>query len=84
MEEFRVTTATARSDTGWRAATGAILVDGVCDGETHDARPDLTDWSTAGYDGGGSAVEVVDRGPRHPRRANAPPIRRVAGGVVAG
>ena len=38
------------SDGNWRAATGAVLVSDLYDGETYDARLEKKGWSAAGYD----------------------------------
>ncbi|HLM17997.1 MAG TPA: family 78 glycoside hydrolase catalytic domain, partial [Acidimicrobiia bacterium] len=38
------------SDHGWRAATGPLMSSGLYEGETYDARAELTGWSTTGFD----------------------------------
>ena len=38
------------TDDNWKAATGAILVSDIYDGETYDARLERTGWNEAGYD----------------------------------
>jgi alpha-L-rhamnosidase len=66
------------SDASWRAATGAVLANGIYDGETYDARLEQKGWSTAGYDDAGwGAVDVVQWDLATLMRPSAPPIRRV-------
>jgi alpha-L-rhamnosidase len=66
------------SDGSWRAATGAVLANGIYDGETYDARLEPVGWSRAGYDAAGwGAVEVVEWDPATLMDPGAPPIRRV-------
>jgi alpha-L-rhamnosidase len=43
-------TTVVMSDDAWRAATGPILAADLYDGETHDARLELTGWAKPGYD----------------------------------
>jgi alpha-L-rhamnosidase len=38
------------SDGNWKAATGAVVVSDIYDGETYDARLEKRGWSLAGYD----------------------------------
>ncbi|MCS7048698.1 MAG: glycoside hydrolase family 78 protein [Verrucomicrobiae bacterium] len=38
------------SDGTWRVTTGPILFDGLRNGETYDARRELGDWTSPGYD----------------------------------
>ena len=38
------------SEGSWKAATGAVLVSDIYDGETYDARLEKKGWSAAGYD----------------------------------
>jgi alpha-L-rhamnosidase len=38
------------TDQSWKASTGPILASDLYDGETYDARLELPDWSTPGYD----------------------------------
>ena len=40
------------SDDMWRTSTGAVLSDGIYDGETFDARLDPRGWCEAGFDDG--------------------------------
>jgi alpha-L-rhamnosidase len=66
------------TDASWRAATGAVLANGIYDGETHDARLEPVGWSTAGYDAGGwGPVDVVEWDRATLVSPGAPPIRRV-------
>ncbi len=41
-----------KSDTEWKASTGAILASDIYNGETYDARLEKEGWSTPGYDDG--------------------------------
>jgi alpha-L-rhamnosidase len=66
------------TDGSWRAATGAVLANGIYDGETYDARLEPVGWSTEGYDEAGwGAVDVVGWDRATLMRPSAPPIRRV-------
>jgi alpha-L-rhamnosidase len=38
------------SDLSWKAAKGPLLMDLIYDGEHYDARREMTDWCTTGYD----------------------------------
>jgi len=38
------------TDETWRAATGPILLSGIYEGETYDARLELSGWSSPGFD----------------------------------
>jgi alpha-L-rhamnosidase len=52
------TNETIVSDDSWKAASGPVLSDDLLDGETYDARKELTGWNTAGFNAGAwSAVE---------------------------
>ncbi|ONH52096.1 alpha-L-rhamnosidase [Frankia sp. CcI49] len=69
------------SGADWRAGTGAILADGIYDGETYDARRHPDGWDQPGFDDSGwSPVDVIEHdlgaltGPTAP---TAPPIRRI-------
>lgn len=45
----------------WKAATGAILVSDIYNGETYDARLERTGWNDAGYkDADWKGVDVID------------------------
>jgi alpha-L-rhamnosidase len=66
------------TDRSWRAATGAVLANGIYDGETYDARLEPVGWSTAGYDDASwGPVDVVEWDRATLMRPSAPPIRRV-------
>lgn len=41
------------TDEGWRAATGPLLLNGIYDGETYDARLELRGWAAPGFDAAG-------------------------------
>jgi alpha-L-rhamnosidase len=41
---------TVVTDETWKTATGPILYDSIYGGQTYDARKELTEWDTAGYD----------------------------------
>jgi alpha-L-rhamnosidase len=48
------------SDKSWKCSNGPILFDGLRNGETYDARLELGDWSSPGYDDSAwNAVAVV-------------------------
>ncbi|RPI02431.1 MAG: alpha-L-rhamnosidase [Calditrichaeota bacterium] len=81
--QLEVTTADGRremilSDTGWRAATGPILLSDIYDGETYDARLEKTGWNQAGYDDSSWSGVVVTASPSAKIMAPAgPPVRRI-------
>ncbi|MGU3643733.1 family 78 glycoside hydrolase catalytic domain, partial [Microbacterium sp. C23T] len=64
------------TDHSWRSAPSPILASGIYDGEDYDAREELPDWSTPGYDD--SAWEGVQERHRDPATLvapTAPPVR---------
>lgn len=70
------TTTTVVSGDDWRATTGPILRSGIYEGETHDARRELTGWSMPGFDDGAWSPVVTVEHPMTALRAPiAPPIR---------
>jgi alpha-L-rhamnosidase len=75
--EYDDDTVVVATDETWRTSAGAVLADGIYDGETHDARLEPHGWDRAGYaDDTWHAVSVSERdlGSLVPR--TAPPIRR--------
>jgi alpha-L-rhamnosidase len=46
------TTTVIATDSTWRSATGPMLASDLYDGETYDARLELTGWAECGYDDG--------------------------------
>ena len=69
-------TEVVNSDGLWRAATGAVVANGIYDGEHFDARLDPVGWNRPGFvDTGWSTVDLVDW-PVLPQSTGAPPIRR--------
>jgi alpha-L-rhamnosidase len=69
---------TIGSDASWRAATGAVLRDGIYDGEAYDARLEPVGWAEPGFDDAGwSVAEVVQRDLGPLIEPAAPPIRRI-------
>ncbi|MBL7498236.1 glycoside hydrolase family 78 protein [Frankia sp. CNm7] len=66
------------SGADWRAGTGAILADGIYDGETYDARHHPDGWDEPGFDDSGWApVEVVEHDLDTLIAPEAPPVRRI-------
>jgi alpha-L-rhamnosidase len=65
------------SDDAWRAATGPILAADLYDGETHDARLELTGWTTPGYDDSAwQGIRVLARPTSGLVAPTGPPVRR--------
>jgi alpha-L-rhamnosidase len=61
----------------WKASTGPILMSGVYDGETYDARLEKTGWSRAGFaEVGWGGVVVVDKSKDALVAPAGPPVRR--------
>jgi alpha-L-rhamnosidase len=67
---------TFATDASWRAATGPILVSGLYDGETYDAREERTGWSEPGFDAASwSPVAITPRDPATLVAPDGPPVR---------
>ncbi|MDD4226587.1 MAG: family 78 glycoside hydrolase catalytic domain [Mariniphaga sp.] len=65
-----------KSDETWKFATGPVVFDGVHNGETYDARLELRDWSTPGYnDSRWSRAWVVESPGGRLSAQLMPPIR---------
>jgi alpha-L-rhamnosidase len=65
------------TDESWRAARGPIVVSGIYDGETYDARLERHGWSTLGHDDGDWAgVRALDRDLSTLVAPSGPPVRR--------
>ncbi|WP_042394362.1 alpha-L-rhamnosidase [Streptacidiphilus carbonis] len=70
------TLTTVGTDPTWLAGHGPILASGLLDGETHDARRELSGWSAPGFDD--TDWQLVDTVPRDPATLVAPtgpPVR---------
>jgi alpha-L-rhamnosidase len=64
------------TDTGWLATSGPIRSSGLYEGETYDARVELTGWSEPGFDDHDwHPVQIVDHELATLRAPIAPPIR---------
>ncbi|MFI7639772.1 family 78 glycoside hydrolase catalytic domain [Nonomuraea sp. NPDC049400] len=70
-------TVVVESDGTWSAGTGAIIANGLFDGETYDARREPYGWSQPGFTGDWSAVEPFDWNPEALVPVVADPIRRI-------
>ena len=67
------------TDENWRAATGAILMNSLYDGETYDARLEPSGWSAPGFDASGwSGVRLLAWDLTTLTAPVGPPIRRIA------
>lgn len=65
------------TDETWSASRGPILASDMYDGETYDARLELPDWSSAGYDDRDwGSVQALDRDLTTLVAPCGPPIRR--------
>jgi len=70
------TTTVVVSDDAWRASTGPILATGLYEGETYDARAELTGWSEPGYDDSAwTPVTTVEHDLATLTAPSAPPMR---------
>lgn len=66
------------SDGAWTSGTGPILMSGIYDGETYDARLEREGWSRPGFDARGWApVEVTSRPKAMLVAQSGPPVRRI-------
>jgi len=66
------------TDESWRAATGAILSNGIYDGETYDARLEPSGWTLPGFDDSSwRGVRVVDWNMEALEAPIGPPVRRI-------
>ena len=66
------------TDENWRTSTGAILLSGIYDGETYDARLEHTYWTLPGFDDlGWSVVRTVDWDMNALEAPLGPPVRRI-------
>ncbi|MEV0228138.1 family 78 glycoside hydrolase catalytic domain [Nonomuraea sp. NPDC050786] len=74
---FGEQTVVVESDGSWSAGTGAIVANGLFDGETYDARREPYGWSEPGFTGDWSAVEPFDWNPEALVPMVADPIRRI-------
>ena len=64
------------TDDAWRAAPGPILHSGNYDGESYDARLELTGWSEPGFDASGwGRVVAAHRDPATLVAPDGPPVR---------
>ena len=62
----------------WRTATGAVLEDGIYDGETYDARRAPTGWANPGFnDGQWQEASRFEWDLGTLERRTSPPIRRI-------
>jgi alpha-L-rhamnosidase len=68
---------TVATDGSWRTTTGAVLVDGIYDGESFDARHEPAGWDQPAFDDRAWApCVVIDRDRSTLQVRSAPPIRR--------
>lgn len=66
------------TDENWRAATGPILLSGIYDGETYDARLEKPGWSMPGFsETGWSGVRTVEWNLSALEAPLGPPVRRI-------
>ncbi|WP_216326300.1 glycoside hydrolase family 78 protein [Deinococcus aestuarii] len=66
------------TDETWRASTGPILAADLYDGETYDARLEVTGWATAGFDDSGwTPVRRIERDLATLVAPDGPPVRRI-------
>ncbi len=66
------------TDENWRAATGPILLSGIYDGETYDARLEKPGWSMPGYsETGWSGVRFAEWNLSALEPPLGPPVRRI-------
>src|SRR6185503_15764721 len=66
------------TDENWRAATGPILLSGIYDGETYDARLEHSGWTLPGFDDSTwSGVRSVEWNMHALEAPLGPPVRRI-------
>ncbi|WP_141576598.1 alpha-L-rhamnosidase [Actinomadura sp. WMMA1423] len=76
--EFRDRTEVIGTDRSFTAGTGAVLANGLYDGETHDARLEPEGWSRPGFDDGSwMPAELFDWDTGTLVTPVGPPIRRI-------
>ncbi len=66
------------TDENWRASTGPILLSGIYDGETFDARLERAGWTLPGFDDSGwSGVRMLEWDLNALEAPLGPPVRRI-------
>jgi len=65
------------SDTSWKAARSAIVMDQVFDGEHYDARLEQPGWPAPGFDDSAWQQAVVRKAPEGKLKAHMSPVDRV-------
>jgi alpha-L-rhamnosidase len=66
------------SDSTWKTQTGPILAADLLQGESYDARLELGDWSSTGYNDAGWSAAVEAASPEIALTSSeAPPVRRI-------
>ena len=66
------------TDAAWRAATGPILLSGIYEGETYDARLEQPGWAAPGFDDSAWAtVRLLEQDLRVLFAPSGPPVRRM-------
>ena len=76
------TTETIVSDGSWKAATGPVFLDGIRQGEYYDARREMKNWSTAGFDDGKWSPAELVSAPKGKLRAQMAPAIKVTGSIA--
>jgi alpha-L-rhamnosidase len=72
------TTDVVKSDKNWRWNSGPLLMSDIYEGETYDARLEMTGWTSSGFDDTGwQTVEVVDIPVDQLVGVNSVPISRI-------
>jgi alpha-L-rhamnosidase len=67
-----------RSDEGWKASTGPILMSEIYNGETYDARLEKAGWTVPGFDDRAwSPVKTAAHGKDRLVAPAGPPVRRI-------
>ncbi|RYG72827.1 hypothetical protein EON80_03830 [bacterium] len=66
------------SDNSWKTSTGPLLHDGIYSGEKYDARLELGDWQSAGYDDASWKPSLAVRPPTGKLEAQTAPFDKVA------